>query len=60
MTPDSQDAASRRVVFRRFGGPEVLEIETRPAPTPGRDEVRVRVAAAGVNPVDWKLLSACR
>lgn len=57
MISEPQDAASRRVVFRRFGGPEVLEIDTRPVPLPGRDEVRVRVAAAGVNPVDWKLFS---
>ncbi|MCS3443233.1 NADP-dependent oxidoreductase [Microbacterium phyllosphaerae] len=57
MTPDVVESSSRRVVFRRFGGPEVLEIEERPIPRPARDEVRVRVAAAGVNPVDWKLFS---
>ena len=51
------DASSRRVVFRRFGGPEVLEIEHRPVPRPASGEVLVRVAAAGVNPVDWKLFS---
>lgn len=49
--------SSRRVVFRRFGGPEVLEIERRPTPVPAPNEVLVRVAAAGVNPVDWKLFS---
>ncbi|MFJ3034365.1 NADP-dependent oxidoreductase [Curtobacterium pusillum] len=48
---------SRRVVFRRFGGPEVLEVESRPVPVPAPGQVRVRVAAAGVNPVDWKLFS---
>lgn len=57
MTPEPADTASRRVVFRRFGGPEVLEIEHRPVPRPARGEVLVRVAAAGVNPVDWKLFS---
>ena len=57
MTPDTADTASRRVVFRRFGGPEVLEIEHRAIPRPADDEVLVRVAAAGVNPVDWKLFS---
>lgn len=57
MTPEAQETESRRVVFRRFGGPEVLDVETRPAPVSGHDEVRVRVAAAGVNPVDWKLFS---
>lgn len=57
MTPEAHETESRRVVFRRFGGPEVLDVETRPAPVSGHDEVRVRVAAAGVNPVDWKLFS---
>lgn len=57
MTTGPHDDRSRRVVFRRFGGPEVLEIEERMPPHPARGEVRVRVAAAGVNPVDWKLFS---
>lgn len=57
MTPEPTDAASRRVVFRRFGGPEVLEIERRAVPRSAPGEVLVRVAAAGVNPVDWKLFS---
>jgi NADPH:quinone reductase-like Zn-dependent oxidoreductase len=38
-----------------FGGPEVLRLEELPQPEPGRGELRVRVHAAGVNPVDWKI-----
>lgn len=57
MIADEPQQTSRRVVFRRFGGPEVLEIEYRPIPEPASGEVLVRVAAAGVNPVDWKLFS---
>jgi len=37
------------------GGPEVLELVDVPCPEPGPTEVLVRVAAAGVNPVDWKV-----
>jgi NADPH:quinone reductase-like Zn-dependent oxidoreductase len=37
-----------------LGGPEVLVVEEAPKPEPGPTEVLVRVAAAGVNPVDWK------
>jgi NADPH:quinone reductase-like Zn-dependent oxidoreductase len=36
----------------RFGGPEVLYMSERPVPEPNLTEVRVRVAVAGVNPVD--------
>ena len=38
-----------------LGGPEVLELVELPRPVPGPTEVLVRVAAAGVNPVDWKV-----
>ena len=36
------------------GGPEVLELGQAALPEPLPTEIRVRVAAAGVNPVDWK------
>jgi NADPH:quinone reductase-like Zn-dependent oxidoreductase len=39
------------------GGPDVLEVGEAPVPDPLPTEVRVRVAAAGVNPVDWKTRS---
>jgi NADPH:quinone reductase-like Zn-dependent oxidoreductase len=38
-----------------YGGPEVLQWEDVPRPEPGENEVLVRVRAAGVNPIDWKL-----
>ena len=38
-----------------LGGPEVLAVEEVERPEPGLTEVLVRVAAAGVNPVDWKV-----
>ena len=44
----------RAIVQHAFGGPEVLGVEDRPIPEPTATEVRVRVQAAGVNPVDWK------
>src|SRR5439155_11454612 len=37
-----------------LGGPEVLELTEAATPEPEPTEVLVRVAAAGVNPVDWK------
>jgi putative PIG3 family NAD(P)H quinone oxidoreductase len=42
----------RAIVVREPGGPEVLALEERPAPNPGRAEIRVRVRASGVNRAD--------
>ncbi|MEU4604074.1 NADP-dependent oxidoreductase [Kribbella sp. NPDC023972] len=43
------------VVFEEFGGPEVLRTEDVAEPHAGPGEVRVRVRAAGVNPLDFKI-----
>lgn len=42
----------RAIRVRDFGDPGVLVVEETPDPVPGPGEVLVRVAAAGVNPVD--------
>lgn len=42
----------RAVAFRRYGGPEVLEVLELPEPEPVPGQVRIRVAAATVNPAD--------
>jgi NADPH:quinone reductase-like Zn-dependent oxidoreductase len=42
------------VRIHRFGGPEVLQLDTLPIPEPKAHEVLVRVHAASVNPVDYK------
>ena len=48
----------RAVVMTAVGGPEVLQVADLPQPEiAGDDEVSVRVIAAGVNPVDYKLRS---
>ena len=44
---------SRAVRLDSFGGPEVLEIREVPAPQAGPGRLRVRVTAAGLNPMDW-------
>ncbi|MET9265831.1 NADP-dependent oxidoreductase [Amycolatopsis sp. NPDC004079] len=41
--------------YRAFGAADVQEFFERPDPTPGPAEVLVRVAAAGVNPLDHLL-----
>ncbi|QKW54418.1 NADP-dependent oxidoreductase [Streptomyces buecherae] len=47
----------RAVRYHEYGGVETLTVEQAPDPHPGPDEIRVRVAAASVNPVDWKVRS---
>jgi NADPH:quinone reductase-like Zn-dependent oxidoreductase len=49
---------SRAVIQERFGGPEVLDVRDVAEPHAGPGEVRVRITAAGLNPVDWKLASS--
>ena len=44
----------KAIVVHQYGGPEVLKFEDYPDPVPGPGEVLVRVAAAGVNPIDYK------
>lgn len=48
-------ATMRAVAFRRYGPAEVLEEVEVPRPEPGRGEVLIRSAAAGVNPADCAL-----
>ncbi|MET9554892.1 NADP-dependent oxidoreductase [Streptomyces sp. NPDC006645] len=47
----------RAVRYHQYGGVETLVVEQAPDPHPGSGEIRVRVAAASVNPVDWKVRS---
>jgi NADPH:quinone reductase-like Zn-dependent oxidoreductase len=44
----------KAIVVHEYGGPDVLKFEDYPDPVPNRGEVLVRVAAASVNPIDYK------
>lgn len=44
----------RAMIINRLGEPDVFEQVDMPVPAPGPGEVLIRVAAVGINPVDWK------
>jgi NADPH:quinone reductase-like Zn-dependent oxidoreductase len=45
----------KAIVMTAIGGPEVLQVADLPKPAAGPNRVLVRVHAAGVNPIDYKL-----
>jgi NADPH:quinone reductase-like Zn-dependent oxidoreductase len=44
-----------RLEYDRYGGPELVHLASFTLPQPRANEVVVRVAAASINPVDWKI-----
>jgi len=47
----------RALIYRSYGGPEVLEVAEVPEPHAGPGQIRIAVKAASVNAMDWKLRS---
>lgn len=45
----------RALRFHQYGDPQVLTLEDVPEPHAGPGQVRIRVRAASVNPIDWKI-----
>jgi NADPH:quinone reductase-like Zn-dependent oxidoreductase len=45
------------IVLSAFGDASQLQLREQPEPEPGAGQIKVRVASAGINPVDWKLRS---
>ncbi len=43
----------KAIVYRCYGGPEVLKLEDVAKPVAADDQVLVKVKAAAVNPLDW-------
>ena len=47
----------QRLQYNRYGGPDEVHLASFTLPPPAADEIVVRVAAASINPMDWKLRS---
>ena len=47
----------KAIVLTAYGDVDKLVLRDVPDPKPGPSEVKVKVAAASINPVDWKLRS---
>jgi NADPH:quinone reductase-like Zn-dependent oxidoreductase len=46
----------KAIVYYNYGPPDVLKCEEIEKPTPGDDEVLIRVRAASANPYDWHFM----
>jgi NADPH:quinone reductase-like Zn-dependent oxidoreductase len=44
-----------RLEYDSYGGPDVVHMSAFTLPEPQAEEVIVRVAAASINPMDWKI-----
>ena len=45
---------NKQIAITQFGDPDVLAVQTNAVPEPQQGEVLVKVAFAGVNPIDVK------
>src|SRR5437773_1785540 len=49
-------AFMKAIVYREFGSADVLKVQEIEKPTPADDQVLIKVRAASVNPLDWRLM----
>lgn len=46
----------KTIAYRRYGSPEVITLEDAPTPVITDDQILVKVCAASVNPLDYRLM----
>ena len=47
----------KAALLKAYGGVDNFEVREHPTPEPGANQIQVKVAAASLNPIDWKLRS---
>src|SRR6266550_3291919 len=52
-----EDADMKAAVYTTYGPPDVVQITDVEQPVPKADELLIKVRAASVNPLDWRLMS---
>ena len=45
----------KKVIYRQYGGVEVMEMVEEAIPEVGASTVLVKVKAVSINPIDWKI-----
>jgi len=45
----------KKIIYSKFGGPEVLQIAEAPVPAVQEATVLIKVKAVSINPLDWKI-----
>ncbi|MDH5396618.1 MAG: NAD(P)-dependent alcohol dehydrogenase [Cyclobacteriaceae bacterium] len=48
----------KAITYNQYGGPEVLQLSEIEKPVPKNDEVLIRVHAASLNALDWRMMRA--
>jgi NADPH:quinone reductase-like Zn-dependent oxidoreductase len=46
----------KAIVYQGYGSPQILRYQELEKPTPGDNEALIKVRAASLNPLDWKLM----
>jgi NADPH:quinone reductase-like Zn-dependent oxidoreductase len=46
----------KAIVYQSFGSPDVLRFQEIEKPLPGNNEVLIKVRAASINPLDWRMM----
>jgi len=56
QTLSADKPSMKAIVYRCYGGPEVLKLDRIAKPIPTDNQVLVKVQAASVNPLDWHFM----